>query len=182
VLCTANQCRSPMAEALLRDRLDALGVDADVTSAGELPGGAPASGGSVRAMSRRGIDIGRHVSRSVTPEILGRADLVLAMSRRHLRNAVALRPDLFGRAYTLKELVRRGEVVGRRPGGASLADWLDAVHAGRSTAALLGDDAEDDVADPIGGPDHLYDGPAEEIADLVDRLVHLVFATQRETA
>jgi hypothetical protein len=32
ILCTANQCRSPMAEAMLRHRLEALGVDAVISN------------------------------------------------------------------------------------------------------------------------------------------------------
>jgi hypothetical protein len=48
----------------------------------------------------------------------------------------------------------------------------------------LGDDPRDDVADPIGGPQRLYDATAEEISQLIDRVVDLAFAgaERRETA
>ena len=184
MLCTANQCRSPMAEALLRERLRDLGVDATISSAGELPGGAPASGGSVRMMAARGLDIGGHVSRTVTIADLRRADLVLAMARRHLRFAVGLAPETFSRTFTLKELARRGTAVGPRRRGQSLQDWLTTVHDGRTTAALLGDDRADDVADPIGKPDPEYAVTARELESLLDTVVALAFsnAEQRETA
>ena len=41
LLCTANQCRSPMAEVLLRHHLAAAGIEATVSSAGLYEGGAP---------------------------------------------------------------------------------------------------------------------------------------------
>jgi protein-tyrosine phosphatase len=184
VLCTANQCRSPMAEVLLRERLAGLGVDAVVSSAGELPGGVAASPGSVRAMAARGLDLSGHASRELTPSLVERADLVIAMGRRHLRNAVALCPDAFPRTYTLKELVRRGVAVGPRRPGQALDEWLASLHSGRTTSSLLGDDADDDVADPIGGPISLYEVTATELGQLLDRAVALAFAIadQRESA
>lgn len=184
VLCTGNQCRSPMAEALLRDRLAARGIDARVHSAGELQDGVEASGGSVRAMAARGLDLRAHRSRQATAEMLREADLVVAMARRHLRAAVATAPETFPRTYTLKEIVRRGRSHGGRRPDEPLGDWLRRVHQGRTTAALLGEHPDDDVADPIGQPDHAYETTARELERLVDELVDLVLAplTTRETA
>ena len=184
MLCTANQCRSPMAEVLLQERLGAVGVDAAVRSAGDLPGGAHASPGSVRAMAARGLDLRDHLSQTVTPDLVGDADLVIAMGRRHLRSAVAMRPDAWERTFTLKELVRRAAAVGARRPGEPFSAWLAAVHRGRERAALLGDDPRDDVADPIGGPDRLYEETAAELSSLIDRFVDLAFgaAEDRETA
>ena len=169
-----------MAEALFDHRLRAVGVPATVRSAGELPGGVEASGGSVRAMARRGIDIGGHRSCTVTVDLLERADLIVAMSRRHLRHAVVLHPPCFGRAFTLKELVRRGSSVGRREGGEPLADWIARLHDGRELRMLLGDDERDDVYDPMGSPDHEYEATAVELEHLVDQAIELAFASDRQ--
>jgi len=173
-----------MAEVLLRARLDALGVDAAVASAGELPGDVAASPGSVKAMAARGLDLDAHRSRCVTPDAIRDADLVLAMGRRHLRHAVSLVPEAFPRTFTVKELARRGAAIGPRRLDEPFEDWVAAVHDGRVASSLLGDDPRDDVADPIGGPQRLYDATAEEISDLVDQLVDLAFADaeRRETA
>ncbi len=176
VLCTGNRCRSPMAEVLLQHRLDALGVAARVSSAGELPGGVRAEGGSRRAMAAQGLDLQQHRSRAVTAEHLVGADLVLAMARRHVREAVLMLPEAWPRTFTLKELVRRGEAALPRRADQSLAGWLTAMHAGRRTRDLLGDDPADDVEDPIGAPDHVYEATAAELDDLVSRLVDLAFA------
>jgi protein-tyrosine phosphatase len=184
VLCTANQCRSPMAEVLLRDRLAAAGVDAVVRSAGDLPGGVRVSPGSVKAMATRGLSLAQHVSQTITPAMVRTADLVVAMGRRHLRSAVALVPDAFGRTFTLKELVRRASAIGPRPAQEPFEAWLERVHAGRERAGLLGEDARDDVADPMGGPARLYEATAVELSQLVDDFVGLAFPSEanRETA
>ena len=171
-----------MAEALLRAALRARGVDATVSSAGLFRGGVPASPGSVRAMARRGLDIDGHRSRTVTIELLEAADLVLGMARLHVREAVVAVPDVWPRAFTLKELVRRGAVVGPRRADEPLEAWLARVHEGRRRADLIGDDAADDVADPVGGPERLYLATAAELEDLVGRLVDLAFPPSRVPA
>jgi protein-tyrosine phosphatase len=164
-----------MAEALLRSALAARGVEATVSSAGLFRGGVPASAGSVRAMSRRGLDIEGHRSRTVTGDLLEQADLVLGMARLHVREAVVAVPQVWPRAFTLKELVRRGTAAGPRPPDQPLEAWLARVHEGRRRADLLGDDREDDVADPVGGPDRLYLATADELEELVALLVALAF-------
>lgn len=53
-ICTANRCRSPLAEQLMRRALQRLQVDALVASAGFLPGGfaTPSVGVRVAATKR----------------------------------------------------------------------------------------------------------------------------------
>ena len=164
-----------MAEALLRAALQARGVEASVSSAGLFRGGVPASPGSITAMARRGLDLDHHRSRTVTEELLGGSDLVLGMARLHVREAVVAVPDVWPRAFTLKELVRRGAATGPRPPEQPLEAWLAAVGEGRRRGDLIGDDPEDDVADPVGGPERLYLATAEELEDLVTRAVDLAF-------
>jgi protein-tyrosine phosphatase len=164
-----------MAAALLRSSLAARGVEADVSSAGLFRGGVPASPGSVKAMARRGLDLDDHRSRTVTPDLLEGADLVIGMARLHVREAVLAVPDVWPRAFTLKDLVRRGAAAGPRPPQEAMADWLARLHEGRRRAELIGDDPVDDVADPVGGPDRLYLETATELEDLVGRLVDLAF-------
>ena len=67
--------------------------------------------------------------------MLARADLVLGMERRHVREAVVLLPEIMPKAFTLKELVRRGEEFGARTRGRSLEDWLvDVAGTARRTS------------------------------------------------
>jgi len=165
VLCTANVCRSPMAAALLARRLSGLGVAARVRSAGMLRGGDPPLPEVISVMAGYGIDITGHRSRVACAADLDRASLVLAMARDNLRYAVVTEPGAWPRAFTLRELIRRGEQVGPRPPGEPFSGWLSRVHAGRERAALLGDSADDDVPDPAGGPLGAY----ADVAGLLDR-------------
>lgn len=167
-----------MAEVLLQHQLDRSGVEARVHSAGEIRGGVPASPGSVRAMASRGLDLDDHRSRRMTAELVTGADLVVGMARRHLREAVLACPEAWPRTFTLKELVRRGEAAGPRAADESLAAWLERVVEGRRPADLLGDDLADDVVDPIGSADHVYEATAVELAELIDRLVELAFGAE----
>ena len=176
-LCTGNICRSPMAEALLQRRLTERGIAARVHSAGMLYDGRPVSEPSVAVLAARGLDIAAHVSRKMIPGFLEDADLILGMARTHVREAVVSHASAWPRSFTMKELVRRGEEVGQRIAGESLADWLDRVHAGRAVNELLGDSDEDDIFDPFGLPQAVYERTAVEISDLVDRLVAIAFAT-----
>src|SRR5579859_543047 len=168
VLCTANVCRSPMAAALLTRRLSDMGVVLPVRSAGTLGSDCPALPEVVSVMSGYGLDLSSHRSRTACAADLVGASLVLAMTRENIRHAVVTVPDAWRRAFTIKELIRRGEQIGPRAGREPLAQWLSRVHAGRERRALLGDAAEDDVADPVGGPPHAN----AETADLLDRLVN----------
>jgi protein-tyrosine phosphatase len=178
LVCTGNICRSPMAEALLRDRLARRGVPAHVHSCGLLDEGVPASAHGVDVLRARNLDLADHRSRTLTADLVDGTDLLLGMARVHVREAVVLRPQVWPRAFTLKELVRRGEEVGPRAAGQPLAEYLQKVHAGRSHADLLGDSTEDDVFDPIGSSRSVYEKTANELADLTDRLVALLFGSE----
>lgn len=165
-----------MAEALLRHRFAELGVDARVASAGLLQSGQPASAHGVDILRGRGIDMTTHRSRAITREILSSADLILAMAREHVREAVVMDPSLWPRTFTLKELVRRGEAAGPRRPGEALSEWLARVGQGRRVADLTGSSPADDVADPIGGPRSAYERLSMELDGLLDRLVAVAFA------
>lgn len=182
-MCTGNICRSPMAEAFLRHRLEGRRVDVHVGSAGLRLVGEPASANGVDVLAERGLDLSAHRSRILDREMLEGTDLALAMSREHLREAVLALPDMWPRAFTLKELVRRGELIGPRAPGESIDAWLSRAHAGRNRTDLLGASPDDDVEDPIGLSRSEYEKTADELSGLVDRLVDLLWpAAAEETA
>jgi protein-tyrosine phosphatase len=166
MLCTANICRSAMALPLLSARLDALGAPGVVRSAGITGMDGPPPPGAVAALAARGHDITGHRGRTAQVADLDGADLVLGMAREHVRHVVAVAPEAWPRTFTLKELVRRGRLVGPRVPGEPLAAWLDRAGHGRDHRDLLGRSAEDDVADPYGGPA----GQFELTAALLDQL------------
>ena len=175
MVCTGNTCRSPMAAALLGRRLGDAGLEATVTSAGLLFDGRPATDYGVAVMADRGLDTTGHRSRKLRPDLLEGVDLVLGMARSHVREAVALAgPGVLGRAFTLKEIVRRGEERGGRGPDEPLDGWLARLATGRRPADLLGDSDADDIADPVGGPRKSYERTAAELDDLTARLARLL--------
>jgi len=165
-----------MAEVLLRHHLTAAGVPATVSSAGLLPGGQPATSHGQAVMAARGLDLSRHVSRQLAPDLVAGADLVVGMAREHVREVAVMAAGALERTFTLKELVALGERTGPREAGEPLADWLRRVARGRDTKRLLGmgHDPDYDVEDPIGQDRPAYEATADELDDLLDRLVTLV--------
>lgn len=132
VVCTANECRSPMAEGLLRFRLAAAGLGhrCAVSSAGTwVPESRPATGHAVSAMAERGIDISAHRSAEVTVESLTGADLVLVMTDGHRRAICSEHPGLAERVVLLSAL-GGAEWDVADPVGGSLDDY-------RATAAEI---------------------------------------------
>jgi protein-tyrosine phosphatase len=173
LLCTANICRSVMAQAMLSARLAARGARADVTSAGLLWDGQRPPEEVKRVLAARGLDVSAHRSHRVTVAELDAASLVLGLAREHLREAVVLLPDVWPRAFTLRELVRRGREAGPRPPGEPLAGWLARAAGDRDRRALLGRDPADDVADPYGGPLSGYQVAARQLDELTADLTAL---------
>lgn len=91
LVCTANICRSPMAEAVLRSQ----GLVELVQSAGARAGprGEPVDARAARALQQRGYQLPkRWRSRRLQPSDLERFDLVLAMDLDNLRDLRAVAP------------------------------------------------------------------------------------------
>jgi low molecular weight protein-tyrosine phosphatase len=166
LLCTANVCRSVMAQAMLSARLTGRSAPVSVTSAGLLAGGRQPPAEVVAVMAARGMDIAGHVSRRVAAADLAAADLVLGMAREHARHASVLLPECWPRTFTLSELLRRGRQAGARAPGEPLGDWLARAGRDRGRHNLLGSGPGDDVPDPYGGPLAGY----QATASLLDRL------------
>ncbi|MFI5047443.1 MAG: hypothetical protein ACHQIG_10310 [Acidimicrobiia bacterium] len=175
VVCTANQCRSPLAAAILGRELERAGVAATVGSVGTEATGDPATPGTVIAARRLGLDLGGHVGTRLDPAALADASLVLAMERRHVQDVVIAVPDAFPRTFTLKELVRRAAADGPRLPTEALPAWLARVGSGRRPADLLGQSPLDDIADPTVDPLLDHDALATELTELVEQLVALAW-------
>lgn len=106
VVCTGNTCRSPMAEAVLRDRAlrpAAKGaVPILVQSAGvTASNGAGMTPEAADALKASGVDPGRHSSKRLTPALLHEADVVYTMTKAHARAVLAMDPTMAGRVETL---------------------------------------------------------------------------------
>jgi len=103
LICTANVCRSPMAELALRHVLRERGLRAQVSSAGvEAVPDEPAHPMSVDAVARAGLgDLSTHRSRLLSKLTLRDADFVLCMDNGHRQAIVARAPQYAGRVRLL---------------------------------------------------------------------------------
>jgi protein-tyrosine-phosphatase len=126
-------------------------------------------------MAARAIDLRAHRSRALTEAALLEADLVIGMARRHVQESVVLDPSCFLRAFTLRELARRGASVGPMPPGDDLARWVGTAHGDRTRPALGRRDKADDIADPYGGPLTAYRDCALELDELTGVLAALLW-------
>jgi protein-tyrosine phosphatase len=168
-----------MAEAFLRRKLAVAGeTDVRVHSAGLLSSGRSMPDHGISVMAGWGVDLIDHRSTQLTDEMLDGADLIVAMAREHVREVVVNVPQAWPRTFTLREIVRLGVEVGPRQAGQPLDEWIAKLHAGRTPAGLVGASVEDDVTDPMGKDRNAYITAADEIADLITRMVALVWGRQ----
>lgn len=91
-VCFGNICRSPMAEGILREKLEAhglsdrVGVDSAGTSAENI--GRPPDWRARACLRRRGIRIGEHRARQFLVADFDRFDLILVMDEENRREVL----------------------------------------------------------------------------------------------
>lgn len=122
-VCTANQCRSPMAEGLLRLRVGLDNPDWQITSAGTwAEAGLPASTNTLLVLDERGLDLRDHSSRTVTRELVESHHLILTMEKNH-KEAIRLEfPQLKERVFLLSEMIGKHYNIDD-PVGSPLGDY-----------------------------------------------------------
>lgn len=95
-VCMGNICRSPMAEAILRAKLDDAGlgdaVVVDSAGTGAWHVGDPADRRSRQALAQRGYPDG-HIARVFDPQWFGERDLVVALDLDNQRALRRMAPD-----------------------------------------------------------------------------------------
>jgi low molecular weight protein-tyrosine phosphatase len=99
-VCVGNICRSPIAEVILRQR---LGNPAQTIESAGLAAltGHPVDPLAESVLAEQGMTAASHVARQVTPEMIGTADMVLVMDKRHMSAVHALAPHARGKTFLL---------------------------------------------------------------------------------
>lgn len=82
-VCTGNVCRSPIAEYLLRKRIEEESLPFRTASAGVLQDGMVISANSSALLIEAGIDASNHISRKLNTEIIRDSWLILTMEEKH---------------------------------------------------------------------------------------------------
>lgn len=124
IVCTANICRSPVGEALLRDRLQKQGyAHWQVASAGTwASSGQLAAVYSAQLMSAQGLDITAHRSQPITEALLAESDLVLCMESGHVEALRVEFPHLAHKVNLISEMIGRRYSISD-PYGGPLAEY-----------------------------------------------------------
>lgn len=122
-VCTANICRSPIAEKLFRVMVAQAGLSIASDSCGLIEGGHIISLNSMQLLLEQGImEAQSHVSKQVTPQLVSSSWLVLTMEERQrdwLRNA---NPNAAKKIWTLNEIVgEEGDI--KDPFGSDLESY-----------------------------------------------------------
>lgn len=131
-VCSANACRSPMAEGIARRLLREGGIKSiTVESAGlDAIDGAPAAEEAIEVMKARGVDISSHRSKPFSPH-LRRKDMVLTMTKSQKERILARHPHLAGRVFMLEEYAKNRPVDIPDPyrGGMSYEQAADEIES-----------------------------------------------------
>lgn len=105
-LCTANICRSPIAEKLFNYYAKKAGIGYIGDSAGLMQGGHQISLNSMQLLMEKGIhEAQTHVSKSITREMIDASRLILTMENRHKTHLHNADPDAAHKIMTLNEAV-----------------------------------------------------------------------------
>jgi protein-tyrosine phosphatase len=146
-VCTANICRSPMAEGVFRKLLKESGLDREIevdsVATHDYHEGKPPFEAATTAAKRRGYEIDHLVSRRIKPADFDHFDTIVAMDRINLANLQAVAPTRCKQKIEL------------------LTEYSDKYH-GR------------EIADPYGGKPKDYDVALDMIEDGCRGLLELV--------
>lgn len=129
-ICTANQCRSPMAEVIGRELLTRAypNVEWRVGSAGvRAVDGYPATPASATMAGRHGFDLSRHSSRPLSAALVAETDLLVTMEAAHKQAILRAFPEADGQVFVLSELIGRSEDVDD-PIGLAFAEYERTYH------------------------------------------------------
>ncbi|MFC6354656.1 arsenate reductase/protein-tyrosine-phosphatase family protein [Luethyella okanaganae] len=178
-VCSGNICRSPLAEQLLRTGLSTF-AGVEVTSAGTMALVGQGMTQQAQALSLRfgGVEPQRHAARELTIALIRDADLVFAMSREHRRAVVELLPRASRTTFMIREFARlvvnvpepEFAEIAQLPRGDLSARFTAAVELAASRRGIVQHpDAPDDdnVVDPYGQSDAVYQRSAEQIVPAV---------------
>lgn len=175
VVCTANVCRSPIGEHLLRTLFvrHGMGREIEVESAGTAARpGDPMALESARIIASWGGNPRDHEARLLVPSLVRDSSLVLTMEESHRDEILRIAPSALPRTFTWLEFARLVSTASRsstsdgitardRDGAGRVRRTADLAHRMRPLAGHSA--VEESVADPINGPRAGYEAMAARL-------------------
>jgi len=150
-VCSANQCRSPMAQVLFEAFLVDKGVRDEwrVESAGVWAyEGSRATANAQKAMAERDLNLSKHLSQPADSTLLKQFDLTLVMEQRHKTVLQEQNPQLADRIYLMREIAgQEGDFAD--PVGGSLERYRSAA----DELGMLMRDGMDRIDELVEAPD-----------------------------
>jgi protein-tyrosine-phosphatase len=104
IVCTGNTCRSAMAKGIARKLTVDLNLDnIKIDSAGTATiNGMPATDYAIAAAAHWDIDLTDHRSKPLAPELIHKADLILAMAPEHIEAILRFDKSAYSKSFLLK--------------------------------------------------------------------------------
>lgn len=129
-VCTANQCRSPLAEVTFRQFVQEMGEkneDWRVSSAGvyAIPNH-PASFNARQAAAEHGLDLSNHRAQPTSQNLVESFALILTMEKLHRQELQQMNPASAHKIFMLSELSGSEQDV-QDPVGLSLEEYVKTI-------------------------------------------------------
>ncbi|WP_426117455.1 low molecular weight protein-tyrosine-phosphatase [Pseudomonas sp. DSP3-2-2] len=110
VICIGNICRSPMAEALLRQRV--LATDVQIASAGtHAMLDSPIDPLAQAVLQMHQVPTLRHRARQMDRDMLHQAELILLMENAQLKSVLRLAPEVRGKTFLIGKWQQQMEIA-----------------------------------------------------------------------
>ena len=124
IVCKANICRSPLAEAYLRSQLEAQEKSVAVCSTGlEAAAGKRASQTAITLAREYHLDLDTHATRMISADLVKKADLILVMEITQKDRIIRMHPEAADRVVLLGYFDPQGPLEIADPYGRSLEEF-----------------------------------------------------------
>ncbi|MDE5990664.1 MAG: low molecular weight protein arginine phosphatase [Clostridia bacterium] len=108
-VCTGNTCRSPLAQAVLQEKIGREKLDIEVDSAGVCCGyGDPMSDNTTAIIDSMDMFF-THTSQPVTPKLVETSDMVVTMTRSHKAYLKGIVAD--EKLFCIDDITHKGDIL-----------------------------------------------------------------------